>query len=229
MSLNGLMNEGIGPVSGKLSICAHAGCEGSDPDSLESVAAAIRAGADVVEVDVRFTEDGIAVLSHDALSGESGYRPACLKDALKLVAATPNMKVNLDLKVHEGISSLSALLDKTRMTGRAFFTGMEPQNVATVRAQCPQVPFAIDYSKKWLPFRGLGYLRSILEEARDSGAFAFNLEYHSLTGRFMELCAKEMFPVHVWTVDTEPAMRRMIDLGVSSITTRKVSALKGLL
>ncbi len=52
--------------SGRITIKAHRGDSDNYPDnSIEGVASAILAGADCVEVDVRMTLDGIAVLLHD--------------------------------------------------------------------------------------------------------------------------------------------------------------------
>lgn len=42
-------------------ITAHSGCMGTAPNSLQSVAAGLRAGAEVIEVDVRMTRDGVAL------------------------------------------------------------------------------------------------------------------------------------------------------------------------
>lgn len=52
--------------SGRITIKAHRGDSDNYPDnSIEGIASAILAGADCVEVDVRMTLDGIAVLLHD--------------------------------------------------------------------------------------------------------------------------------------------------------------------
>jgi len=43
-------------------VCAHAGCEDTPRDGLESIAAGIAAGADGVEIDLRFGPRGEPVL-----------------------------------------------------------------------------------------------------------------------------------------------------------------------
>jgi len=55
-------------------ITAHTGCDDTLPNTLESVISGIESGADFVEVDVRSTLDGIAVLFHDVhiVSRDSG-------------------------------------------------------------------------------------------------------------------------------------------------------------
>ncbi len=53
------------PHEGTPLITAHAGCEGTEPNSRESIVAAYNSPADIVEVDVRVSTDGVAFLMHD--------------------------------------------------------------------------------------------------------------------------------------------------------------------
>lgn len=49
----------------KTLITAHTGCMNTPPDSIQSVLERINTGAEIIEVDVNVTKDGIAVLVHD--------------------------------------------------------------------------------------------------------------------------------------------------------------------
>ena len=51
-------------------ITAHAGCEDTARDSVESVRAGIASGADIAEVDVRLSSFGTLVFSHDKKNDE---------------------------------------------------------------------------------------------------------------------------------------------------------------
>ncbi|MDP2792061.1 MAG: glycerophosphodiester phosphodiesterase [Rectinemataceae bacterium] len=46
-------------------VTAHAGCLGTVPNSRTNIEAALACGADIVEVDIRATKDGIVILTHD--------------------------------------------------------------------------------------------------------------------------------------------------------------------
>ncbi len=46
-------------------ITAHAGCQGTEPNSRESIVAAFNSPADIVEVDIRASADGVVFLMHD--------------------------------------------------------------------------------------------------------------------------------------------------------------------
>jgi len=52
-------------MQGNFVIIGHDGCEDAPQGSLDSVRNAFRAGADIAEVDVRVTRDGVVVLQHD--------------------------------------------------------------------------------------------------------------------------------------------------------------------
>ena len=80
-------------------ITAHAGCEKTAPNSIESVRKGISLGADAVEIDVRRREaDGVLYLSHDPLLGGAVERCVKLSDAFKIVSGHPTIRINCDLK-----------------------------------------------------------------------------------------------------------------------------------
>ena len=64
-------------------ITAHSGCMGTPQNSLASVEKGIACGADFIEVDLNFTEDGTPVLSHDKPKGGEALI-ASLADARSL-------------------------------------------------------------------------------------------------------------------------------------------------
>jgi glycerophosphoryl diester phosphodiesterase len=53
-------------------ITAHAGCQGTEPNSRESIIAAYHSPADIVEVDVRASREGVVFLMHDEALAPSG-------------------------------------------------------------------------------------------------------------------------------------------------------------
>jgi glycerophosphoryl diester phosphodiesterase len=42
-----------------------------------------------------------------------------------------------------------------------------------------------------------------------------------VTRRFVEAAHRAGLPVHVWTIDDAPAMRRLLDIGVDGIMTNR--------
>jgi glycerophosphoryl diester phosphodiesterase len=47
--------------------------------------------------------------------------------------------------------------------------------------------------------------------------------------RFVQAAHRRGLPVHVWTVDDEEAMDRLLDLGVDGIMTDRPAVLRGVL
>ena len=60
-------NGGDLPVN--FTFTAHTGCMGTDDNSIQSIEVAVANGADIVEFDLNFTDDGEPVLAHDAPKG----------------------------------------------------------------------------------------------------------------------------------------------------------------
>ena len=97
-------------------ICAHRGASADHADnSAAAFAAAIAAGADLVETDIRRGPDGTLVLSHDAV--QPGEEPIPLTALLDLALG----RVGLDLELKEpGLEAdLLALLHRFDRGGPA--------------------------------------------------------------------------------------------------------------
>lgn len=110
-----------------MKIIGHRGARGLAPENtIESIEAALRAGADGVEIDVRVTSDGVIVLSHDPSFGDSmdnqwviaqhtydfllKRRPhlATLEEAIRAVPA--NHELRIEIKPGEPVEPFAALL-----------------------------------------------------------------------------------------------------------------------
>ena len=61
-------------------VTAHAGCMQTPPNTVENVLKAVDAGADIIEVDVNATKDGVAVLFHDQHIRISAHRNVRIDD-----------------------------------------------------------------------------------------------------------------------------------------------------
>lgn len=121
-------------------VVAHRGDRSRAPDnSLAALELAIKAGADMVEVDVRRTADGVCVLCHDdVVSGLSAS--ACgpdiprLADALRLIAGRIQIDVELKEAGYEG-QILQELRDSPVAHGDVVISSFLPVALAAVRAR----------------------------------------------------------------------------------------------
>lgn len=74
---------------------AHTGCCGTADNSLEAIKVGIENDADIVEFDLFFNNENVAVLSHDKPKGNE----VTLDEAFKLINTYENVQVNVDVKL----------------------------------------------------------------------------------------------------------------------------------
>jgi glycerophosphoryl diester phosphodiesterase len=111
-------------VKNKLNITAHSGCDGTKPDSIESIHAGIRNGADAVEVDVRLNAEGMLVLSHDEDETHRYTGHVTLADVFELAARDGRIAVNCDVKEREAAPVILRLAAELGIgPGRLILTG----------------------------------------------------------------------------------------------------------
>lgn len=113
-------------------LIAHTGCEETSYNSLESCEAGMKAGAAIIEVDVRVTKDNIAVLQHDDEPPvsrmnyeqllETGQEPETLNRILTRFSQLP-VAFNLDLKTEQAALAAIAEVTATSTWNKVWFTG----------------------------------------------------------------------------------------------------------
>lgn len=209
----------------KILVTAHAGCMNTADDSLESIWAGISEGADIVEVDVRFSREDVPVLSHDPFNPALAENLVRLEEVLQVIKVFSNVLINIDMKEIKGIRSLNQLLSKTGMQERVFLTGLKPDLIPTVRQECAGIPYLVDFTPKFWRLKDPGYLNGLVEMVKSLKAIGINPNYKFAAQQLVEAFHEADMKVYVWTVDNEEQMRKMIHLGVDSITSRRVDLL----
>ena len=231
-------------------ITAHAGCEGTEPGSLSSVYDGLRLRADFVEVDVRRTENGELVLSHDKRS-EEGYRPCVrLSQVLELIKGFKTVGVNCDIK-EEAI--LYDVLDLAERIGLEYeqilLSGSvtpavlkrDPAIVkrANVLLNIEEVLKELCMSRLPSDAKDIAALTpwdAVRRHIPDPSAYfddlvdtclrlkvrAINVPYRPPISEFLPRFRAAGLPVSVWTVDNPEDMERVLREDVYNITTRKV-------
>jgi glycerophosphoryl diester phosphodiesterase len=204
----------------KILITAHAGCMNTPMDSLESVRAGMAAGADVVEVDVRF-RDGLALLSHEALQAGDYCH---LRDALAILAERAAVQLNIDLKEFDpvGLRALSRQLAAAGLIGRVFFTGVTAEYAARVAAHTDGIPLFLNCAPQPARLDDADYAETLCALVRAQGCAGLNLNYRYAAKTLVDRFHANDTPVYVWTVNTPRDAAAMAALGVDAITTRDV-------
>ncbi len=203
-------------------VTAHTGCEGTRDNSLEAIKTGAAQGADTVEFDLSFTEEGEPYLAHDDITRDS----VTLKAAFETVAKYENLKVNVDCKSVANLKAVTKTAEECGILDRIFYTGIEAEDIKAVKRDTPEIEYYlnrdIDKAKK----NDEEYIRSLIGEVKALGAVGLNIHYGGVSKKMTDLFHGEGLKVSVWTVNSELAMHKILAFGCDNITTRQPKMLK---
>lgn len=209
----------------KFTVTAHTGCSGTAPNTVESMKKGISDGADIVEFDLNFDENGEPVLSHDAPSDSAVH----LKEAFKLLSEHKNIKANIDVKNISHLEKVSQYAEEAGVNKQIFFTGIFPKDVSAVERRCPQIPYYLNYSVNANASNDLAYISHILEITKNCGAIGINIDYKSASKQLAEVFHNEGLSVSLWTVNSKYQLCRALNLRPDNITTKNPERLCNIL
>ncbi|GAA4173067.1 glycerophosphodiester phosphodiesterase family protein [Gryllotalpicola koreensis] len=226
-------------------VLAHRGLAIDAPENtLLAFAHALAAGAPYVETDVHASADGVAIISHDPdlmrLTGRSaridqltaaelaevdlgsGESFVTLGEALH---ALPDARFNIDIKTRAAADAAAAAILEQRAAHRVLVTSFDD---ATRRATLAALGGAVATSASQRGVvgalvgarLGLGFV----VRAALGGVDAVQVPERQgpltvVTRRFVDAVRRAGVEVHVWVVNDEDDMRRLIALGVDGIVT----------
>lgn len=198
-------------------ITAHAGCDGTEPGSLQNLDAAVQHGADCVELDLRYYE-GRVLLSHDPIERArlAGY--VTLEEALSRLAES-GVRINCDLKEEEAFPHVVHAFAKHGLTDRLDLTGCVP-----LRRETKESGYRVYVNLEHIPAEGLREKTAWFLKAREQDAAyaGVNIEYGLLDADTLALFHALAIPLMCWTVDDRREIDRLLDAGVYAITTNDV-------
>jgi len=206
-------------------------------NTVDSLRSALEQGADVVEFDVRVTRDGVPVLLHDetlqrlwevdrplqSLSADEvrGLTDGGVPTLVEALAATEGSRVMVDLPGTADPRAVHRVVDVIREYGaddRAYYCAGADTMLA-VRAADASAEIALTWTSLAPP------RPAVLDAVRPRWLnYRFTLVDRDLVARVH----RDGYLLSVWTPDTRRSMRRLLDLGVDSITTNRVGVLCGL-
>ncbi|MFF3502939.1 glycerophosphodiester phosphodiesterase [Streptomyces sp. NPDC003247] len=206
-------------------------------NTLDSLRSALSLGADAVETDVRLTRDGVPVLLHDETLKRLWERERPLLSLtaaevreltgggvptlVEALAATGDRRVMLDLPGTRDVRTARRVVDVVREAGAAdrVYYCADAAAMLAVRAADPAAEIALTRTTL-APARP-----ALLEAVRPRWLnYRFSLVGRDLVARVHD----DGYLLSVWTPDTRRSLRRLLDLGVDSITTNRVDLLCGL-
>lgn len=203
-------------------------------NTIDSLRSALQLGADAVEIDVRLTRDGVPVLLHDetlkrlwerdrplrSLSSDEvrGLTAGGVPTLVEALKETEDSRIMVDLPGEPDGRAVRRIVDVIRECGaeeRVYYCAGAPAMLA-VRAADPAAEIALTWTSVAPPRPAL------LEAVRPRWLnYRFGLVDRELAARVH----RDGYLLSVWTPDTRRSMRRLLDMGVDSITTNRIDAL----
>jgi glycerophosphoryl diester phosphodiesterase len=202
------------PLSGRTAVTAHTGCMKTPMNTVESIRKGIECGADFVEFDLRFSETGEPILSHDR--PRKGANPERLKNAFAELRRHPGIKFNVDLKTATNLPEVKRLAEEAGVLDRIFYTGN--CDAATIRRHSPGVPFYLNAR-----IDGKTDLDAVVRRVKEVGAIGLNIHFRCASAELVRKCHEAGFEVSVWTVEKRADVERLLKMGVDNITSRNIA------
>jgi glycerophosphoryl diester phosphodiesterase len=138
----------------------------------------------------------------------------------ELLAMFPSAFFNIDLKPEESsiVEPALRLIDAAKMRRRVLLASEHQNCLDEVRALAPGIPTSFGYLEIAAFMQAMAARDTAYQPRGD--ALQIPAEYHSwklATPESLAMAHRCGVEVHIWTVNDEPAMREMLELGVDGI------------
>jgi glycerophosphoryl diester phosphodiesterase len=232
-------------------VIAHRGASAYAPENtMPAFELAVRQGADMLELDVQRSADGVLIIFHDATTERwdgrqrlarqctlaelraldiGGARVATLAEVCAL-ARERNMRLNVELKGAGFGADVARMLRAEQVEELVLISSFEEAALLEFAVASPSLPRAYLMGTETLrpavriregwPFNAL----------RRTGSAAWHPAYQlPLLARLIPRVRRAGFQVNVWTVDEVPVMRKLVALSVDGIITNTPDVLRGII
>ena len=224
-------------------ITAHAACRGHAPENtLAGIRAALRLGADAIEVDVRCTRDGVPVLLHDGTvdrttSGEGRITALSLRQARRLRLRSGKGFAGRGERIPTLREALGAVAGRALLVLEIKPAGIEETVLAVVRSASGGLdwcavhsfrPRVVQRVRKLEPRLPCSLLTSgqdvvdwgeLFASALSLGAQGVAVHHVVVTPELVRAAHLRELQFSTWTVNTRDDVRRVAACGVDAITS----------
>ena len=232
-----------------VAISAHRGGSIEAPENtIESFEYSIELGSSYIETDVQLSSDGIPYIFHDddlkRLFGKNiifnslhsdeidelilfdKYKIPTLESTLQKF---PDTLFQIDVKTDEVVLPTMEVIKKTNSTDKVCIASFSSKRLKQVHKLYPEIclsmgPFEV--MKLLLASFGL-YRNKVPGNCLQIPIYQYGIKL--VTKRFINYIHTIGLKIHVWTINDEDTMQKLIDLGVDGIITDRPKTLKDLL
>jgi glycerophosphoryl diester phosphodiesterase len=217
-------------------VTSHAACKGHAPENtLAGIRAALKLGADAIEIDLHCTNDGAVVLIHDetvdrTTDGEGAIADLSLRQARTLDAgdgeSIPTLQevlreVNgralmvLEVKASNIEREVLDVVRKVRALDWCAVHSFKSRVVERVRKLEPKMPCTLltggsDEVKDW---------PKVFSLALERGAQGVAPHHSAVTPELVRAANLRELRLSTWTVNSRADVRRVVAAGVSALTS----------
>lgn len=232
-----------------ISISAHRGGSLEAPENtIESFKYAIEVGSAYIETDVQLSADGIPFIFHDddlnRLLGKDlifnnlhseeinqlrlfeVYQIPTLKEVLKKF---PDTFFQIDVKTDEVALPAMEIINELDAFNRICIASFSSKRLKLVKENYPKTCLSMgpnEILKLLLASFGL-YKKRVQGDCLQIPIYHYGIKL--VTKRFIKFVQSLGLKIHVWTINDENTMQKLIDLGVDGIITDRPKLLKEVL
>lgn len=226
---------------------AHRGGGLENPENSRQAFAAVAAmGYRYIEIDVQAsrdeevfvfhddtlerTTDGVGIVAERAMSDLGGVRMAGGETLVTLAEALesfPAMRFNIDIKTDHALEPTLDLIARMNCLDRVCVASFSDARLAAARRRFGQALCLSSGPRSVAALRFGAW--GIPVASPDVACAQIPLAQYGIplaTAGFVRHCNAKGVAVHVWTIDEEAEMRRLIRLGVNGIVTDRPSLLR---
>lgn len=243
-----ILEESFNQTAYKVAITAHRGSSKEAPENtLSAIKKAASNKADYAEIDVQLTKDKKIILLHDSsflrtsgldkkpsqmlykdiikldvgkwFSDEfEGERIATLKEVIDF--SRGKLKLNIELKATDIspdlIDEVIKLIESEKFENDCVITSLNYDDLLKVERKKPSLKTG------YIMFVAIGQLEHMVVDF-------YSVEETNVSEAFVSRAHNKGREVHVWTINKEESMRKMIDLGVDNIITDNDDVLRSII
>jgi glycerophosphoryl diester phosphodiesterase len=222
---------------------AHRGGTSEFPENtMPAFEHAVALGFRYLETDVHVTKDDVLVAFHDTNLSRTCGHPGEIIDMTwaeladlrvdgrepiplmrDLLARWPDVRFNIDCKADSAVDPLAALLASTAAIDRVCIGSFSHRRLKRLRKLCgsglltclspPEIASLRILRRVW------GSSPRVAQVPITAGDEDSLFHVTLVSERFVRDAHRERLPVHVWTIDDEAEIDRLLDLGVDGIMT----------
>ncbi len=206
---------------------------------------AVSLGYDYLETDVHLSSDGVLVAFHDADLERITGRPGTIADRTweelrsidlggarmprldELLGAFPDTKFNIDPKADDAVEPLGDVIAAFDAVDRVGIGAFDDARITALQDRFGPGLCTSPGPMELLAFLGEPSARAF--ETHGCLQIPPSFGEFELTAELLASAHDLGLQVHVWTINEEAEMRRLLDLGVDAVMTDHVALLKEVL